>query len=439
MNDNNEKDREGQSDESLPTQSESGSGQAPRSKRNVIVASVGMVAIAAAAILAWFLWPKQSGKPVPAPRSVSFEESSAPQTATTGEQKLTLAPEQVQRAGLKLETVGEQAAGEAAGQMTTGTVQANSYKETPVVSIVGGIVRSVSGELGQNVKRGQKVAVVFSNELADTQSRYLAAVAALDEHHRHHLRTMKLVEIGAASRQDLETANSEYREAETNLASLRQKLLLLGLSPQRINSLNSISQISSEVTVTAPSSGTLTSRSVNPGEVIEANQELMRITDLSSVWVVGQVYEKDLATVRVGSGANVSSDAYPGRVFRGRVSYVDPKIEPATRTAQVRIELANPGQMFKIGMYVNIAFGALGLAEKTVPVIPKDAVQTIGSQLFVFVASEKPNEFALRPVRLGPESNAFYPVLEGVSVGDRIVTEGSFMLRAEWLKTHPTN
>src|SRR5687767_9862379 len=115
MNDNNEKDREGQSDESLPAQSESGIGQAPRSKRNVIVALVGMVAMAAVAILAWFLWPKESGKPVPAPRSVSFEESSTPQTATTGEQKLTLAPEQAQRAGLKIETVGEQG-GEAAGQ-----------------------------------------------------------------------------------------------------------------------------------------------------------------------------------------------------------------------------------------------------------------------------------------------------------------------------------
>jgi cobalt-zinc-cadmium efflux system membrane fusion protein len=438
MNDNNEKDREGQSDKSLPTQSESGIGQAPRSKRNVIVASVGIVAIAAVAILAWFLWPSKTGKPVPAPRSVSFEESSTPQTGTPGEQKLTLAPEQMQRAGLKIETVGEQAEDEVAGQITTGTVQANSYKETPVVSIVGGIVRSVNGELGQNVKRGQKVAVVFSNELADTQSRYLAAVAALDEHHRHHLRTIKLVEIGAASRQDLETATTEYREAETNLANLRQKLLLLGLSPQRINSLNSVSQISSEVTVTAPSSGTLTSRSVNTGEVIEANKELMRITDLSSIWVVGQVYEKDLAKVRVGSGANVSSDAYPGRVFRGRVSYVDPKIEPATRTAQVRIELANPGQMFKIGMYVNIAFGGLGNAEKTVPVIPKDAVQTIGNQQFVFVAGEKPNEFALRLVRLGPETNGFYTVLEGVSVGERIITQGSFMLRAEWLKTHPS-
>lgn len=402
----------------------------------IIVSAIALVLIVG--IAAWLLWPRQSGKPVPAPRSVSFEESSTPQTPTTGEQKLTLAAEQAQRAGIKIETVGEQAAGEAAGQMTTGTVQANSYKETPVVSIVGGIVRSVSGELGQNVKRGQKVAVVFSNELADTQSRYLAALAALDEHHRHHLRTMKLVEIGAASRQELETATTEYREAETNLANLRQRLLLLGLSPQRINALNSISQISSEVTVTAPSSGTLTSRSVNTGEVIEANKELMRITDLSSIWVVGQVYEKDLATVREGSGANVTSDAYPGRIFRGRVSYVDPKIEPATRTAQVRIELANPGQMFKIGMYVNIAFGALGLAEKTVPVIPKDAVQTIGNQQVVFVASEKPNEFALRPVRLGPETNGFYPVLEGVSLGDHIVTEGSFMLRAEWLKTHPS-
>lgn len=102
------------------------------------------------------------------------------------------------------------------------------------------------------------------------------------------------------------------------------------------------------------------------------------------------------------------------------------------------IELANPGQALKIGMYVNVAFGALGLAERTAPIVPKDAVQTIGNQQIVFVATDKPNEFALRPVRLGPETSGFYSVLEGVSVGDRIVTEGSFMLRAEWLKTHPS-
>ena len=294
----------------------------------VVAMALGLVA----GITTWLFWPARTGKPVPAPRTVSFAESQ--ETPSTGDQRLTLTPEQVRNAGLKIESVGERPTAEAAGQMATGVVQANTYKETPVMSLVGGIVRAVNAELGQNIKRGQKLAVVFSNELADSQSRYLTAVAALDEHHRHHLRTIKLVEIGAASRQELEEATSKYREAEANLANLRQKLLLLGMSAQRIDSLNSTSQIGSEVSVSSPSSGTLTSRSVNPGEVIEANKELMRVTDLSSVWVVGQVYEKDLATIRVGSGANISSDAYPGRVFRGRISYVDPKIDPATRTAQ---------------------------------------------------------------------------------------------------------
>jgi cobalt-zinc-cadmium efflux system membrane fusion protein len=402
----------------------------------IIVSLVALVAVVA--IAGWLLWPKPAGKPVPAPRSVSFEETPSQRAAIAGEQKLILTPEQLRSAGLKIETVGERPTSEAIGQMATGVVQANTYKETPVVSLVAGIVRVVNAELGQNVKRGQTLAVVFSNELAETQSRYLTAVAALDEHHRHHLRTMKLVEIGAASRQDLETATSQYREAESNVANLRQKLLLLGMSPQRINSLNSTSQISSEVRVPSPSSGTLTSRTANPGEVIETNKELMRVTDLSTVWVVGQVYEKDLATIRVGSGANITSDAYAGRIFRGRVSYVDPRIDPATRTAQVRIELANPGQVLKIGMYVNVAFGALGLAEKTASIVPKDAVQSIGNQQYVFIATENPNEFILRPVRLGSESNGFYPVMEGVSAGDRVVTQGSFLLRAEWLKTHPT-
>ena len=98
----------------------------------------------------------------------------------------------------------------------------------------------------------------------------------------------------------------------------------------------------------------------------------------------------------------------------------------------------NPGQMFKIGMYVNLAFAGVGAAEKTMAVVPKDAVQTIGNQQCVFVATDNPNEFALRPVKVGPESNGFYPVIGGVSLSDRVVTQGSFLLRAEWLKTHPT-
>src|SRR5713226_8452704 len=113
--------------------------------------------------------------------------------------------------------------------------------------------------------------------------------------------------------------------------------------------------------------------------------------------------------------ASITSETYPNRTFRGRVSYVDPKIDQATRTAQVRIELANSGQMFRIGMYVNVGFATLVAAEKTMPVVAKDAVQTVGNQQFVYGTTEKSNEFILRPVRLGPESNGFYPVVEGLN------------------------
>jgi cobalt-zinc-cadmium efflux system membrane fusion protein len=306
------------------------------------------------------------------------------------------------------------------------------------MSLVGGIVRSVGPELGQSVKKGQTVAVVSSNELGDAQSRYLAAVAELDEHHKHHARTEKLVEIGAASREELEMATTKLLSTESEVATLRQRLLLLGLNSQRVSALHSSSQISSEVSVPSPASGTLTGRAANPGEVIEANKELMRVTDLSSVWVVGQVYEQDLAKVHIGSAASISSDAYPGRVFRGQVSYVDPKLDPQTRTAQVRVELANPGQQLKIGMYVNVAFAALGSAQSTTALVPVVAVQNMNSQQVVFVATSVPNVFVMRPVRLGLENNGYCPVLEGLNVGDRVVTNGSFMLRAEWLKSHPS-
>jgi cobalt-zinc-cadmium efflux system membrane fusion protein len=414
---------------------------ARRANRTAMVAIVAVLAIAALGLLVWLLNPGRSGagRPVPAPRSITTEQNAnqGGGAAAPTEPTITIAPEQVQRAGIKVEAVGERVSNEAAGQQATGVVQPNAYRETPVVSLVGGIVRGVSAELGQSVRKGQAVAVVFSNELADAQSRYLGALAELDEHHQHHQRTMRLVEIGAASREELEMATTKLRSDEAEVASLRQRLILLGLSSQRVNALRSSSQISSEVTLPSPVSGTVTSRTVNPGEVIEANKEIMRVTDLSSVWVVGQVYEKDLARIRVGSGASITSDAYPGRVFRGQVSYVDPRLDPATRTAQVRIELANPGQTLKLGMYVNVAFAAVGGSESTTPVIPVTAVQNINNQQVVFVAMSGPNVFAMRPVRLGPESNGFYPVLEGLSVGDHIVTDGSFMLRGEWLKSHP--
>ncbi|MDQ2936409.1 MAG: efflux RND transporter periplasmic adaptor subunit [Acidobacteriota bacterium] len=410
-----------------------------RPNKTVLISIVAVVAIIGVAFVVWLLKPSgNAGRPVPAPRSIGAEPTNQTPTGVPGEQTLTISSEEAQRAGIKIETVGERISTDATGQQTTGVVQPNSYRETPVMSLVGGIVRSVGPELGQTVRKGQTLAVVSSNDLAEAQTKYLAALAELEEHHKHHARTEKLVVIGAASREELEVATSKLKAAESEVANLRQRLLLLGLSSQRVSALRSTSQVSSEVSLPAPTSGTVTSRTVNSGEVIEANKELLRVTDLSSVWVVGQVYEKDLGKVRIGSGATITTDAYPGRVFRGQISYVDPKIDPQTRTAQARIELANPGQQLKIGMYVNVALAPLGNAGSTLPVVPVAAVQNIGNQQVVFVATSDPTVFAMRPVRLGPESNGYYPVLEGMSVGDRIVTEGSFMLRAEWLKSHPS-
>lgn len=410
----------------------------PRQSRNRVMV-VGIVALVLVAALVAFLWTKGrsgAGRPVPAPRMTGDNSSSSAPTESP-EQTIVLSAEAVQNAGIKIETVGEQSiSNQSAGAPIAGTVQANIYRSTPVVSLVGGIVRRVNGELGQHVRQGQTLAVVFSDDLAKAQSEYLTTLAELDEHHRHHSRTTKLVEIGAASREELEQATTKLRTAEAQVAAQRQRLILLGLPAQRIAQLKSPAQVNSEVSLPAPVSGTVISRLVNPGEVITADKELIRVADLSSVWVIAQVYEKDLGKIRIGSGASVTSDAYPGRVFRGQVSYVDPVIDQTTRTAQVRVELANPGQVLKVGMFVNVALATIGGAEATVPVIPKIAVQNINNQQVVFVATKEPNVFAMRPLRLGAEANGFFPVLEGLSSGERFVTDGSFLLRAEWLKSH---
>jgi len=506
-------------DNSVETEAGSRAGQnggsAGLSRKTLMAAAAAGAVIIVSAAGYWLLSDRESGKSVPSPRSVTFDNGSQTPTGVTGEQTITIPEEQIERSGIKVETVGETMSAEAASVSSTGVVQADAYRETPVISLLGGVVRRVNVELGQNVKKGQTLAVIFSDELAAAQSRYLAlqaelvtarlayerasalaelnpvskaeldeataklksAEAELDEHHRHHERTEKLLGIGAASQEEYEqavtkmkTAEAEavqaranykralevarlnpvsrgefemaavkMRTAEVESATARERLILLGLPAKRVDALRLPSQISSEAVLTAPVAGTVTARSINPGAVVEANKDLLKVTDLSSVWVIAQVYEKDLAKLRQGSGASVTSDAFPGRLFRGNVAYIDPNIDQQTRTVQVRIELANPGQILKVGMYVNATFGSMGNAESTAPVVPASAVQTIDNRQMVFAATDKPNVFALKFVRLGTESGGQFVVLEGLSVGDRIVTDGGFLLRAEWLKLHPGN
>ncbi len=158
-------------------ESSAGRSKEGRTARTAIVAVVAVLAVAAIALLLWLFIPRgSSGRPVPAPRDVGPDQTANQAANTSAESTLTISPEQVQRAGIKIEMVGERISTDATGQQTTGLVQPNAYRETPVMSLVGGIVRSVGPELGQNVRKGQSVAVVSSNELAEAQSRYLAAL-----------------------------------------------------------------------------------------------------------------------------------------------------------------------------------------------------------------------------------------------------------------------
>jgi RND family efflux transporter MFP subunit len=484
--------------------------QARKQKMVIVAIGAGVASVAVVALLVWYFTRSgDAGRPVPAP-TMSMSDTSDSSGNQFVDQTITLSATEVENAGLAIETVGEQLATESETVAATGVVEANAYKQTPAVSLVGGIVRRGLPELGESVRAGQTIAVIFSDEFAQTQSRYIAlrtevenarrnyerslrlveinqpgrgeveqaarqrkaAEAAVAEFRNRYDRTTRLIRIGAASREELEqdttklrTAEAELEEArqrearaqrllpispevraaseeslnklrtaETELASTRQRLILYGMPSARLDSLRSASQISSELLVPAPISGTVTSRAVNAGEVVDASKELLRITDLSSVWVIAQVFERDVARLRVGSGASVTSDAFPDNIFRGQITYIDPQFDNATRTGKVRIELANPGQALKIGMYVKAAFGALGDAERTSPVIPAAAVQRIGDQDVVFVPTEDPVVFALRSVRLGPEVDGRRIVQEGLQVGDRVVTNGSFLLRAAWLK-----
>lgn len=388
----------------------------------------------------------QAGRPVPTPDFAAFPDTqpaakSNAMAAHPDDVLLTLPPDKLANAHLKIEAATAATAppnNSTSGLRTTGTVLANAYKETPVLPLAGGIVREVRVVLGDRVQAGQLLATLFSTELSEAQTAYLSMQAEIEKHHKHYHRATELVEMGAISREEFEEAAATLKTEEAKLAAARQRLLWLGMTAKQLDELRTPNQMSALVTVTAPATGTIISRSVNVGEVISTGKEIFRLADLSVVWVIGQLYEQDFAAARVGTPAVITTPAYPQRTFTGRVAYLDPRIEPQSRTAQVRIEVRNPNEMLKLGMFVDVKFGGAATNNaRSIVNVPRAAVQFIGAQQVVFVETAQPGVFAQRVVQAGTEANGLTPILAGLSVGERVVTEGSFLLRAESLKLNP--
>jgi membrane fusion protein, heavy metal efflux system len=341
---------------------------------------------------------------------------------------VTLAQDAVERAGIVVSPVSR-------GVSTTelrlpASVQPNGYRQVAVTALVSGRIASVIAQLGDRVRRGQTMAQIYSPELAEAETRFVAARAMLEAHEQELQRTEKLVEIGAASRQELERIHAEHAAQTAAVQSARSQLELLGMPRSVLDAPASTHAVGAARSVPAPIDGVVTERVANTGLNVDPATKLFTVVDLSNVWVVADVYETEFSRVRVGSDVTVTASAFPDLEVRARVSYVDPQVDAETRTGKVRVEVPNVRGDLRLGMYVDVVIADAG--GEPVPVISSEAVQNVGDRTVVYLAMpNEPRKFIEREVRLGKSSRSQVEVLSGVQVGDRVVARGSFFVRAE--------
>lgn len=340
---------------------------------------------------------------------------------------VTLTPDLLKRADLEIVPARRSAA--SSQLRVPASVLPDAYRQAVVRAAAGGRVLAVSAELGQHVQAGQVLARVHSPEVAEVERTYRSAVAQLSAVDRQLERLERLVSIGAASRQELEATQAERVRLISELDNARARLQQLGRSAESVAKELPTNTVSAAVAVPAPVTGTITKRSVNPGENIDASAELFTIVDLSTVWVIGEVYERDLSRVRIGSTATITSASIPGETVRGRVSYVDPQVAETTRTAQVRVDVRNPGGRLKLGTFGEMV---IDVAAPAAVLVPETAVQTVDQTDVVYVAiAGEAGRFAERSVRVGVRVGREVEIVAGLAEGDRVVARGSFFLRSE--------
>jgi len=405
-----------------------------------VAIGAAVVLLAVGAGIAYLVMPAAIRPPVATVgQSVTFggptgASGAQPRTGTpTSEGALpdvavTLTPEAVERAGIRLTQVTAGTGGSTL--RLPGVIEPNAYKQVVVTPLVAGRVTRVLAELGQRVRRGQEIAEIFSPELSEAETRYVSARAELDAHERELQRTDKLVEIGAASRQELERLHAEHTSKLTSVESARSRLELLGLSGSAIAGLGPGKNVAAVITVPAPIAGVVTERMANPGVNVDSTTKMFTIVDLSTLWVVADLYEKDFSRVPVGSTASVTTKAYPDVALPGRVSYIDPQVNATTRTAKVRIEVSNQREQLRLGMFAEVRIE--GAEHTSIVRIPRSAVQNVDNRTVVYLADPKQvGRFIEREVHLGDSSGSEVDVVSGLEPGNTVVSDGSFFVRAE--------
>jgi membrane fusion protein, copper/silver efflux system len=320
---------------------------------------------------------------------------------------ITISPERLQTIGVKYEEVTRRPLEKII--RTVGRVAVDERKLAKVtIKFHGWIEELFVSATGDHVKKGQRLFTIYSPDLVATQEEYLLALQS-----RKQLGESELPEVAQGSR-DL-------------LDATRHRLHLWDIGDEHIRELERTKQVTKTLPIHAPISGTVISKNVLQGAHVEAGEELYTIADLSRVWILADIYEYEISFVRVGQHATVKLSYDPGTVLTGQVGFVYPTLDPKTRTAKVRFELANPEEKLKPDMYANVE---LKVSLGTRLAVSQEAVIDTGTRKMVFVDRGQ-GRLEPREVQLGGQVENAYIVESGLQPGERVVTSAAFLIDSE--------
>jgi cobalt-zinc-cadmium efflux system membrane fusion protein len=306
----------------------------------------------------------------------------------------------------------------------TGAVAYNSFHTTPVITQVSGPVSRIVVVPGQWVRRGEPMLYVASPDFSQLRTNYLKTRDAYALAKKSYARAQDLYQHHAIAEQNLDQAESTQVQAEGDLASAEAALKVLGISnPETLVK----APPSFEALVKAPIDGEVVEQNVAVGQLLQTGAtQCFMLSDTSTVFVLVNVYQKDLPYVRVGDTVTIQTESYPD-VFHGRISYVAASLDPNTRTMQARIETSNPGQKLKKDMYV-VATVDAGTIQNAIAVPDAAVLRDSENQPFVY-AETTGNQFGRRTVTLGDSIKGQTQIQTGLNPGDRVIGNGSLFLQ----------
>jgi len=306
----------------------------------------------------------------------------------------------------------------------TGSVAYNSFHTTPVITQVSGPVRRIVVVPGQIVQKGEPMLYVSSPDYSQLRTNYLKAKDAYALAQKAYARAQDLYQHHAIAEQNLEQAESAKVQAGGDLAVAEAALKVLGITdPDALVK----APPTFEALVRAPIGGQVVEQDVAVGQLLQTGTtQCFMISDTSTVWVLVNVYQKDLPFVHVGDAVTIQTDSYPD-VFHGRISYVAASLDPNTRTLQARIETSNPGQKLKKDMYV-VATVDAGTIQDAIAVPDAAVLRDSENQPFVYVEVSA-NQFGRRAVTLGESLKGQTQITTGLNPGDHVIGNGSLFLQ----------